>query len=258
MKYRKHGLGLLLVVALGLLAFAGSAQAVMLGFLINKKPVEPKAGEVLKATAGATQVGTGTLLIPGLNVEINCTGFTVQEGNLNSPTDASGKLLYEGCTALSITPLAELEGCEIVTPEHEEVGGAPHHVTATGLILPAELTDKKSGTEELEPALLIEKIEAKVVTHKELGCILPALTTVKGELCIKIDENDTVEPLLLSSQAIQGLCKPKKVLEELGEGEGEIKDKLLFGAQEAFIDGSARVFLTGAHNGLTLGVSLLP
>ena len=260
MKHRgKYGAGLVVAAALGVLVFATSVQALTPEFLIAKKL--PAAG--LDATFGAKQLGVGTLLIPALSTEINCAKFTVAEGLIGSSTDAKGKLLFEECTALELGgSLAELPGCEIVV--NHEGGAQKHHITATGLILPAELKEEVEGS--LPPALLIEKIEANVLTKPESGCLLPKTTTIKGELCLKIDNNDTKELLLLSSQLIQESCKPRKTLEgpeiltpvtKKEEEEGKaFLDELKFGVNPAYVDADVDVFLKGAHEGLTLGVSL--
>jgi hypothetical protein len=248
MKHRKRqGVLLGLLAALSLLAFSASAQALTPQFVYKNTGGTEVA--VLLATVEAEQLGRGTLSIPGLNAEINCEKFSVQAGSeVLTATDADAVLLYEECTALSITPtLVELAGCEVVTSANEELGGGPHHITATALLLPAELTNG-------EPAVLAENINAKVIFHKELGCVLPILTTVKGELCLKIDSNETVKPELLSSETIQGECKERATLEG-AEGAG-FKDKLLYGTQPAFVTATAAVKLAGAHAGYTLGVLL--
>jgi len=74
---------------------------------------------------------------------------------------------------------------------------------------------------------------------------------------LKVDNNNSAELGLLASQAIQGECKERKTLEALG-GEvesGGVKDKLLYGTQEVFLDGEANVSLTGSHKGVIFGVS---
>ena len=249
MSKRKHGrklLGLLVVAALGIMAFASAAQALTPGYLIAGKKIELKAGEFLKGTVEGTQEGVGTLLIPKLNLEVNCTGFKVLEGVIENNVDAKGKLLYEGCTILVSSTKEEASGCEVVT---NDAGSALKHITASALILPTELN---SGAF----AVLAEKIEAVVLTKKENGCVLPTTTVVKGEACFKIAAgNDTTEPLVESNATIQTECVEKTALEGTTVGKG-FKDSLLFGTQEAFIDGKAKLFLTGVHKGLTLGVSL--
>ena len=226
MRCRWHGaglLGLLTVAALGAMALAASAQAVTPEFLINKKAVG-----ALKATFGAEQVGRGSLLVAGLNFEVNCEKFSVDEGEISSSTDAKIILLYTECTTLP--------------------------VKAEALLLPTELTNGK-------PAILAEKIKSLIKLTKvgELTeeCFLPFDNTVKAELCLKVDSNNTAELGLLASQAIQGECKERKTLEALGEEveSGGVKDKLLYGGQEVFLDGEANVSLTGAHKGLNFGIS---
>jgi len=142
-------------------------------------------------------------------------------------------------------PLGELFGCEIVV-NYE--GNKSHQITASAALLPAELTDGS-------PAVLAEKIEATVLTTPELGCILPKTTKLKGEICFKVDNNETIEPELLASQTLQGKCKERSTLESSSEGTG-VKDKLLFGTQEAFVTGKADIKLIGAPNGYSLGVLL--
>jgi len=230
-------------LALGVL-MASSAQALPSHFVFKNTSGAEVA--VLKANISAQQLGRGTLTIPGLKTEINCEKFSVQAGTvINTATDAEVKLLYEECTMLEEgAPLAELAGCEIVV-NHE--GDNKRHITTKALLLPAELTDGS-------PAILAEKIEATVLTEPEKGCILPKTTKIKGELCLKIDNNETTEPELLSSTEIQSLCVERPTLEALTEGAG-VKDKLLFGTQEAFVNGNADVHLSGEHNGYSFGVS---
>jgi hypothetical protein len=242
MTHRKNGLGLLgllAVVALGVMAFASSAQALTPKYLVGKKAVVG----TLNATVEGKQVGRGTLLVSALNTEFNCEKFSVASGLLVTGTDATGQLLYEECTVLELLPPLEELPCHIYVSAVDK----RLHITATGLILPAELTNG-------EPAVLVEKINAKILMEGA-ECPLPLENIVKGELCLKIDNNDTVEPTVLSSVAIQAECKERPTLEALTEGAG-VKDKLLYGAQTGFVDGTAKVFLGGVHKGLTVGVSL--
>jgi hypothetical protein len=230
------------------MAFASSAQALNPMYLINKKLVP--SGLNAQVTGTLEPETIARLLIPALNTEINCTGFTVQEGVILDEEVAHGKLLYEGCTVLVESTKAEAFGCEVVV---NHAGDNKHHITATFLMLPAEL---KNG----DPALLAEKIVANVLTKEGTGCVLPKTTLIKGEVCLKIalGTNDTVEPLILSDNTIQGECRERTTLESLlGEvASGGFKDKLLFGINEAFVDFKATLKLAGLHNGLTLGVSL--
>ena len=245
MRYRRGGLGLfglLAVAALGVMAFASSAQALTPKFLIAKAAVA--AG--LNATVSGVAEGTATLSIPALNAEINCKKFSVLEGVASSGTDGKGKILHEECSVLVESTKEEAIGCEIVTAD---TGSVQKHITSTALILPTELAN---GT----PAVLSEAIVATVLTKPEQGCVLPTTTKIKGEYCSKIAAgNDTTEVLIQSSPTIQKECVERTTLEGSTIGAG-FKDKLLFGAQEAFITGTSKMFLTGAHKGLTLGISL--
>jgi hypothetical protein len=231
-------LGLLVVAALGVMAFAASAQAVAPGFLINKKPVG-----ALKATGSAQQIGTGSFLVPGLNFKLSCTAYTTDEGVVESNTVAKMVVLNTGCTALLIDNSAEID-CHVTEP-----------VQVEALLLPAELTNG-------EPAVLAEKIKALVTLHLKGNalspevikpCVLPLDNTVKGEVCVAIKNNDTAKPLTFSDAST--VCKERPTLESSTEGAG-FNDKLLYGAQPATIDGSSHISLTGSHAGLTIGVSL--
>jgi hypothetical protein len=244
MKHRKHGtrlLGLLAVAALGVLAFTASAEAVAPGFLINKKAV----GGLL-ATAEGVLEGVSTMLVPGLNFQLRCRTLTTNLGAIESNTDVKAVLLFGGCTALSITKFPEEIHCHVAEP-----------LTAETLILPAEL--KKPTLDA--PAVLAEKVKGLVKLHlpeASLGvtpCVLPLDNTITGEVCFEIKNatNDTVEPLVYTDASVE--CLERAVLEGSTEGSG-VKDVLKYGAQTMTLDGAAKLFLTGAHKGLTLGVSL--
>jgi hypothetical protein len=243
MVYRRHRLrlfGLVAMVSLGVMAFTSSAQALTPKFLVGKKAVV--AG--LNATVEGKQIGRDVLSVSALNTEFNCEKFSVASGLLVTGTDATGQLLYEECTVLELLPPLQELPCHIYVSAVDK----RLHITATGLILPAELTNG-------EPAVLVEKINAKILMEGA-ECPLPLENIVKGELCLKIDNNDTVEPTVLGNATIQGECKERPALESLGEGAG-FKDKILYGAQTAVTTITAKVFLGGAsHKGLSLGVSL--
>ena len=80
MSHRKHGLkllGLLAVAALGVLAFASAAQAVVPEFLIAKKTF---LKELDATVSGVQELKTvGTLLVPLLNLEIQLAGIRSAE-----------------------------------------------------------------------------------------------------------------------------------------------------------------------------------
>jgi len=240
MTYRKFGLGLL-ISAVGLMAFAATAQAANPGYLIGGAPVG-----TLTATATGSQIGDGYLLVAALNLELRCKKFSVQSGNIDSNTVGLGKLLYEECAPLEMTGLGVFDDCEIP-------GG---HVSAEATLLPAEILTTNAF------ALLAEKIKATILIHSpEEECVLPESNTVKGELCLVIDDNNTTTPDVLASSTIQSTCKPRTTLEGLNnelptQTGSNFKDQLLYGAQTANVDGTATLSLTGAHAGKTLGVAL--
>jgi hypothetical protein len=192
------------------------------------------AGRGVLATLNGKGTGAAAaLLVPALKFEINCKKFSVVKGAIESTTLAEGQLLFEECTVLTNegAKLEEAFGCEIVTTH---TGDNRHHITATGKILPAELTDGS-------PAVLVQGT-GNVLVAEGKGCVLPKTTAMKGETCLKLLKNHTAEPELESSQAIQESCRPRTALESTEEktaAEGGIKDKLLFGINEAFVDSKA-------------------
>jgi len=242
MNHRKHRarlLGLLAVAALGVMAFAASAQAVVVpGFLVNK------AAPALTKVKAELEVGTiGTMLVPGLNFELNCGTLTSDEPTeITSKTHAEATLLFTKCTTLSITKLPEEIHCHVTEP-----------IVATSLLLPTELT---SGA----PAILAEKIKALIKLHlpeaTQLGvnpCVLPLDNVVTGDVCfeIKTATNDTAKPLLYTDGTVQ--CKERVVLEG-AEGVG-VKDVVKYGTQTVTLDGKAELLATNPLDAL-LGVSL--
>jgi hypothetical protein len=231
MSKRKHGLGLfglLALTALVVMAFASSAQALVPKFFVNGT-LAPATGTPIEGISGK-----GTLIVPAINTEINCVKDTAT-GNILNVEKGDVKVLFEECTVLEITaPLAEISTCH-VSDVHL---GKPEKLHVTVL----EKTGKpiefdKTAT---DVGVLFEGISVFVNFLKEMGCPLPMKTEVKGAVCALIDNNETVEPTLLFSEAIQKL-----------EGCG---DKLLYGANESFIIGSAKVFLPGKTK--TIGVLL--
>jgi hypothetical protein len=149
------------------------------------------------------------------------------------------ELVYEECTVLELkTPLGELP-CAV---KHSK------KIVGTAAVLPAELTDGS-------PALLLEGIDA-LIELEGVECPLPLANRIKGDMCLKLESNETVKPKVVTSQAIQKECKERTALEGPTEGPG-VKDKITYGTQEAFMDGQAELFLGGAtHTSLSIGVSL--
>lgn len=232
MSKRKHGLGLLgllAITALGMMAFASMAQAATPRFLVGGT-LAPTG----KTTVLGEQEGRGTLSIPGLNTEINCEKAKVLLGVILSSVDADASILYEECSVLeNKSPLAELP-CH-VSDVHTGNPSVLHITALNALLLPIEFTDGSFGA-------LVENISVFINFLSGTGCPLPLKTEVKGTVCAKITAatNNTKAPLAQFSEAIQKA--------------GGCADKLLFGAQESFITGNAKLFLEGEAK--TLGVSL--
>ena len=245
MKKRKHGaqlLGLLAVAAVGVMAFAASAQAVVPGFLIGGKAFAANLTKVV-----GTIEGVGTMVVPGLSFELNCTAFTTDEGAIESKTDGVAVLLYSGCTTLvNNLPTKEEIDCHVTEP-----------VKAEALLLPAELQKPTVGA----PAILAEKIKALIRLHSKATaltaepkpCILPLDNIVTGEVCFQINNNDTATPLLLTNSSVE--CKERPTLEALTEGAG-VKDLLKYGAQPVTLEGAATLLSPAPVLDATLGVSL--
>lgn len=129
------------------------------------------------------------------------------------------------------------------------------HITVLNpLLLPVEFASGDFG-------VLVEKISAFINFLSGTGCPLPLKTEVKGEACFLITPatNDTAEPLIVTTETIQKSCPKRDFLEGLEPSPviGTFEDRLLFGAQPAFITGAAKLKLLAPHNSLTLGVLLL-
>ena len=240
MSYAKQAarlLGLMAVAALAVMAFASIGQAHK--FVVG-------TGAFLLATAGGTQTGTSTVLILGLSAQISCTTGSVSKGHIAEATKATVEIAFTGCTTLAIKSSTEIE-CHVKEP-----------VVASATLLPTLLNDVAHT-----PAILVEGIKAlielteKIAAGKPLTknpCILPQDNVFSGELCLKITAgNETKTVSVQANEAIQKECDERPTLEALTEGAG-FKDKMKYGTQEVFLDASASLFLTGAHNGVVLGV----
>jgi hypothetical protein len=244
MTRRKQGLGLaglLAVAALGVMAFASSAQAVTPLFNLN--------GSTAEFSITGEQEGTGSLLVPTSNLTLKCDEFEVTSGLvLAGGVVAHAGLLYKHCLTF-----AHNDGKSLPCHVSDVHKGKPEqlHVTVLDvLFLPVEFADGKYG-------ILAEKINVNVNFLQGTGCPLPLKSTVTGEVCFRITaDNDTNKPLIQSNTTIQTECPLRKVLEGL-EGVpsgGTIKDELKYGANAAFIVGSAILLDVG---GGSLGVLLL-
>ncbi len=182
-------------------------------------------------TFSATQVGTGTLLVPG-RVDILCQKGTTT-GTFNSETDASVTSTFTECTTWQ--PVTVL-GASHVTKVNCIVD---EPVVATALALP-KLHNGGSY-------LLLEPQREFLTLILLLGveCPLTKDNKVTGSIVAQVDNNNTVEPLLLFSHEIQKLFQTSAT----------VGDHLKYGAFEAYIDTDAKAKITSAsHVGRTLGI----
>ena len=247
MSKRKHGLGLLglvALIALGVVVFASSAMAVTPQFTVNGVP----STAALDVKFEGTQTTRSTLSMPNLNIEINCEKGKMIGGLIASPTDAKvEKILLEDCTLLEFkAPLAEISICH-VSDVHTGNPSVLHITVLNPLLLPVEFASGDYG-------ILAEKISAFINFLSGTGCTLPLKTELNGEICFLITPatNDAVEPVVTSSETIQSSCPEVPLV----EGGAKLKDTLRFGFQPAFFTGSFKLKLLAPHNGLTLGVLL--
>jgi hypothetical protein len=225
---RIHGLkvlGLALLSAFGMMAFAGGAQAQELPgassagtFLIN-------LGSALLATVTGKQLGTGFLLVAARDLKIECSSFDIEEGKINTSTDAQGKVVFLGCISKNHAGVT-LADCQLKELET---------IRASALILPilhGGLTYVLF--EPIPPATIFATPSYKAGTP----CTLPLNNPVTGAVTALVKTLDAVVQPLLFSEAIQLLTG----------------DKLAFGGFPAYINAEADVELTAPHAGQKLGI----
>jgi hypothetical protein len=240
-------MGLSLMAALGLMAFAvAGAHAANLKISEHVRGESLILGKSLKASSsGATEGGVG-ILVPNLGMEISCTSFDVLEGVLN-PTGEKGHgastLLFLGCKVFPIEKVAPFK----LTSENalpclplDSVSGEDGSIREKALNLVI--------VHEKKDYLVFESVTgvpfAEIIFSAGTGCPLPLKTVTTGQYGFEIVTGDThtgsevTEPLITAGN--------KSTQELLGL-------KLLYGANEAFLDGSAKLVLTGEHKGCTWG-----
>lgn len=232
--------GLSLIAILGLMAFAGAAHAANLsnGGVAGEYRVLLGATLVTNTQLNAQLVnGAGTLLVQARNIDILCTAFTVLEGEFKSVTTLLMKLLFEGCGVFEHNNHAVTIPCHIP-------GG---HITVTAKLLPKlhegklfVLTVPDTTTKEEE-----EKkpgVFAKIEYEKGEECPLPLIPAITGSVVGEVQEDATPNRVIFN-EAIQ------KLFQVAGAG-----DKLLYGANEAFLKGEADAFLRAPHAACKFGV----
>lgn len=212
MTNRKYGIRVLtlsFLAAGGLLSFmASGAQG---EFLILGAPA-------LLATLTGSIDTLSVLLVPALNIEIDCTDVDIIKGEFTSATEGSGEVLYLNCVYRIIDSLPTKPGigCTIKT------GGVVGDLTASYKL-------KSIGP-------LLVKAEGagaggRIVLVESEKCTIPNLVEVRGSAELKLSSDSAIKQLVVEVPL------------------GTLK----YGANPAFLDGSAWVELSGAHAKCTWG-----
>jgi hypothetical protein len=235
-KFGLRAFGLALVAALGLMAFmavAAQAENLIDGgktglFLVEKKGELAKPG----VTFEANQVGKGTLGVQGRNLAVLCEVGTIK-GEFLSDVEALGSAEFSKCSAWT---WVNLEIGKTHTTKLPCTVDEPIKVKRAKAF--AKLHKNAAG--ETEKFVLLGEDEEDFTTLVLLGaeCTLPEKNLITGGLVVKVDNSDTVNPVVLALEEFQTL----------------LGDKLLFGAFAATLKGEANVKLTGSHVGKTVGV----
>src|SRR5262245_50432054 len=132
----RKALGLTFFAALALMAISAPGASATTGELKILNAAENTLSELHAALTGEVDL-LGVLHVPVLNLEIDCTGFTVEEG-LYLSTDNVGhaKLLYEGCLVYQLSPLTHIPNCDVWPSVADKNAGTNlGKIKATGLLL---------------------------------------------------------------------------------------------------------------------------
>lgn len=251
-KHMPRALGLSLLAALGLMGLTvAGAQAEALGGV---------AGRILIGGADAANgtvvlgehEGSNTLLVPALNFEIVCQKFKVLEGKVIGKGQALAKLLYEECVTWGTKKNASGEQelttklpCEIIEDQSPFASGGivsqvillvVLHEVSAGVFSTYILATGDSGAFGKEEGFLTSIL---VTTPSE--CPLPKLVEVAGSIVFKVTLGDLNSK---QPEELYVLATASKAL----SSSGLFTDKLKYGINEAFIDGSALLWLASDAN----------
>ncbi len=274
---RTHGrkaLGLVLMAALGLMAFSATAQAAELVLIRRHLALLLNSGTVLgtgtTTTASGKQIGTAILKIPGKNAEIRCETGTVSEASAENVTDTQegpeitklteksasglsatgkGKIQFSKCKVFTESTGVELAACtKAFNENNEEKIGSEAAPSAKVLLLFLLHFHKSTIAPVLESLRWLVRLSPHAgfpFTKLKFGgtCSLPEKVEVTGNATTLVPTTDATK---------------QKVKFDTGTAEGqtwnsEAEAKLKFGANEAFIKGEVEVELL-AIGGATWGV----
>jgi len=242
-KHMLRALGLSLLAALGLMAFtAAGAQAEALKGVAGKIKVLG-VDAVGPITVLGEQEKLGTLLVPGLKFEIVCEKVDVLEGKIISGAKGEGlaELLYLECVTWNLGLTVKLP-CELLEDASPFAAGSILAKVKLLVVL-HEVSAGVSDTYILATADN-EKEEgalASILYSTPSECPLPKLTEVKGSVVFKVTLGD------LSLKQPEELYVLATASQELSSS-GLFTDKLFYGVNEAFIDGSALLWLASDCN----------
>jgi len=229
---RKHlskTIGLALLAALSLMAFAvASAQA-------GEIQVGGTAALATGTSVSGEQIGSGTLLVKALSIEILCETGTAAGKVISGPLGtAEATLTFSKCKVFPINAAGELTSKEALPCIVEE----PIVAKGSGEVVLHE------GRSYLL-AKSAEGVPFTIIKFSGAECTLPLKNEVKGTQAIKVVTGDlnvgvaVVEPELEATDAIQEL----------------LKAELLFGKNKSFLIGKAKVKVSApvADIGKTIG-----
>lgn len=231
-----------ILASLGLIAFtAAAAQAQnpnpLTDPVITNTPgfFTINSADALLATFTGASEAPAIILVPGRNLEIECDAVDVQEGHIQSKTQALAKFLFLKCIPYNLGGEVPIAGCHII-PDLT--------ITMLATILPIlhGTKDAKGEYTELKNYLLLEPDNAlqfgSVLFKSGLGCGLTLHNPLKGSVVAEVKELEAVQHLIKFNSEIQLL----------------VGDKLQFGTFTAYIDLNAKLELTNTHFGKTLGI----
>ncbi len=246
MSQGRHGikvLGLSLLAALGLMAFAASAQATG-EFLIEEGGVKKTFTEhkIAEESVSGT-VGEGLLLVPGLPLTIKCTGGTFSGTVLLGGT-AHASILFSGCEQPGVGACKTFETkAKMETNLTADKG----FISASGL---GELLLMGTAPNN-KHYLLVESANFTTIYWTKL-CASALETVVGGSTVFEL-------PIALTPSVTQQIkIIPQAELESLFKANAKVepKDTLFYGTQVAWLDeitGPATAAFIGALKGKLWG-----